>query len=45
MPDTDVTGAGLAKTIKDTLITPGLNLLNHLRGQVHDGAAAIQGAF
>lgn len=44
VPVCDVTGAGLAKTIKDQLQNLGLDLQN-LRGQGYDGAAAMRGVF
>lgn len=44
VPVHDVTGVGLARTIKDQLQNLGLDLQN-LRGQGYDGAAAMRGAF
>lgn len=44
VPVTDVSGKGLADTIKKELLSFGLNLKN-LRGQGYDGAAAMSGAF
>ncbi|XP_029345879.1 LOW QUALITY PROTEIN: zinc finger MYM-type protein 1-like [Acyrthosiphon pisum] len=44
VPVTDVSGKGLADTIKKELMYFGLDLKN-LRGQGYDGAAAMSGAF
>ncbi|XP_025192721.1 uncharacterized protein LOC112592782 [Melanaphis sacchari] len=41
---TDVSGKGLADTIKKKLLSFGIDLKN-LRGQGYDGAAAMSGAF
>ncbi|KAJ8926366.1 hypothetical protein NQ314_021275 [Rhamnusium bicolor] len=44
VPVHDLTGAALASTLKETLVSLGLNL-NNLRGQGYDGASAIRGSF
>ena len=44
VPVHDVTGKGLATTIKKELQSLGLDL-NYMRGQGYDGAAAMSGAF
>lgn len=44
VPVYDVTGAGLANTILETLSTLGLDL-NKMRGQGYDGAATMSGQF
>ncbi|XP_044751693.1 52 kDa repressor of the inhibitor of the protein kinase-like [Coccinella septempunctata] len=44
VPVHDVTGAGLAKTVLETLSNLGLDL-NKLRGQGYDGAATMSGKF
>lgn len=43
-PVTDISGKGLADTMKKELMYFGLDLKN-LRGQDYDGAAAMRGAF
>ncbi|KAJ8931949.1 hypothetical protein NQ314_015090 [Rhamnusium bicolor] len=44
VPVHDFTGATLASTLKETLVSLGLNL-NNLRGQGYDGASAMRGSF
>lgn len=44
VPVHDVSGPGLASSLKDTLINLGLEL-NNMRGQGYDGAAAMRGKF
>ncbi|GBN47575.1 hypothetical protein AVEN_117031-1 [Araneus ventricosus] len=45
-PVYDVTGAGLANTVLDTLSILGLGLdLKKMRGQGYDGAATMRGQF
>lgn len=44
VPVQNVTGSGLAKTLKETLVSLGLDL-NKMRGQGYDGAAAMSGTF
>ncbi|KAK9744053.1 protein of unknown function (DUF4371) [Popillia japonica] len=44
VPVHDLAWAALAGTLKETLVSLGLNL-NNLRGQGHDGASAMTGSF
>ncbi|XP_063219757.1 52 kDa repressor of the inhibitor of the protein kinase-like isoform X1 [Bacillus rossius redtenbacheri] len=44
VPVYDVSGAGLANTIKKNLVSLGLDM-NRLRGQGYDGASAMKGEF
>ncbi|KAK9753674.1 hypothetical protein QE152_g1848 [Popillia japonica] len=44
VPVHDLAGAALAGTLKETLVSLGLNL-NNLRGQGYDGASAMRGSF